>query len=410
MRTRYLETDLAALCFGTRKMAFVSGPRQCGKTTMARALLAQRGAGAYFNWDDIVFRRAWAKAPADLVPRGVADRTPLLALDEIHKERRWKTTLKGLFDTLTMPCDIVVTGSARLNVYRKGSDSLAGRYFHFRLHPFSLGELAGSPPPGPDAFFAGLFSREVVGSGMATRVAVERFGDLLRFGPFPEPLFRQSDRVARLWRDTRRAQVLREDLRDLSRTSEIGRIELMTALLPERVGSPFSVNALREDLEVAHDTVTRWMTYLKELYYVFEVKPFSGRMARALKKEGKIYFWDFAEAPAGGPRQENLVATHLLKACHFWTDTGHGSFELHYLRTKEKQEIDFLITRDGVPWLPVEVKGTSSQLSPAWRTFLPRLECRGGIQLGTDIATRESVVAGVPVRHMDRVEFLSRLP
>jgi predicted AAA+ superfamily ATPase len=163
---------------------------------------------------------------------------------------------------------------------------------------------------------------------------------MMVLGPFPEPLFSQHARKARLWRQTRREIIIREDLRDISRIPELSRIELLVSLLPERVGSLFSINSVREELEVSHETVKRWLTYLKELYYLYEVKPFHRSIPRALKKEGKIYFWDFSEVENNANRFENLVANHLLKACHYWTDTGHGSFELMYLRNKEKQEID----------------------------------------------------------------------
>ena len=141
MKNRYLENIIDEFCFGNQKMAFVSGPRQCGKTTFAKMLLDSRKSEAYFNWDNINFRRTWVKNPSEIIPEKKG-KTPLVVLDEIHKDRRWKRNLKGVYDTLAEPCDILVTGSARLNVYKKGSDSLLGRYFHFRLHPFSLRELS----------------------------------------------------------------------------------------------------------------------------------------------------------------------------------------------------------------------------------------------------------------------------
>jgi hypothetical protein len=209
----------------------------------------------------------------------------------------------------------------------------------------------------------------------------ENLASLMACGPFPEPLFGQDARAAKLWRQTHDQVVVREDLRDISRLPDLGRLELMTALLPERVGSLFSVASLREDLEVSFDTVRRWTAYLKELYYTFEVKPWSRSIPRSLRREGKIYLWDYAAVPTEAARFENLVASHLLKACHFWTDTGEGAFELFYLRNKEKQEIDFLIVRDGVPWLPVEAKLTDTEPSPNWRKFAGLLPCKRGLQV-----------------------------
>lgn len=224
-------------------MAFISGPRQCGKTTLAKMMASSRSSSRYYNWDDIEFRRLWTKTPKGVIPGGPG--LPILVLDELHKDKRWKRTLKGVYDTLERPCDILVTGSACLNVYQKGSDSLLGRYFHYRLSPFSLREMQRS--------------------------------------------------------DSR---------------------------LPEKVGSPFSTNAMREDIEVAHDTLKRWISWLKELYFLFEIEPYSKRIARSLKKEGKIYMWDYSEVRDPGARFENLVAHHLLKACQFWTDTGEGDKEV----------------------------------------------------------------------------------
>jgi predicted AAA+ superfamily ATPase len=301
----------------------------------------------------------------------------MVVLDEIHKDRLWKRNLKGLFDTSTSPCDFLVTGSARLNVYRRGSDSLLGRYFHFRLHPFSLREMGRADVLAPEAALKALFNRAVKRS----RRAEDNLDALMAYGPFPEPLFEQDKRAANLWRRNHERIVIREDLRDISRLPDLGRLELMAALLPERVGSLFSVASLREDLEVSFDTVRRWTTYLKELYYVFEIKPWSRRIPRSLRREGKLYLWDYSAVQNAGARFENLVASHLLKACHFWTDTGEGEFELRYLRNKEKQEIDFLIVRDSVPWLPVEVKLSDTEPSPSWRKFADLLPCGHGLQI-----------------------------
>lgn len=377
MTERSLSQWIETLAFSAHKIALVSGPRQAGKTTLGRMLLAQRGTGSYENWDDVRFRRHWAKDPADIVPSGGGRTTPLLVLDEIHKERQWKRRLKGLYDTLSSPCDILVTGSARLNVYAKGSDSLLGRHLSFRLHPFSIRELSGPEVLGPDDMMRALFAR-------SRRTAASDEGNLrslMFYGPFPEPLLAQDVRKARLWRRNREQLIVREDLRDLSRLPELGRIEMMTALLPERVGGLFSQTSLAGDLESSIPTIRRWMAYLKELYYLFEIRPYSRRIARSLRQQGKVYLWDFAAVQDEAARFENLVAFHLLKTCHFWTDTGEGSFELQFVRNKEKQEIDFLIVRDNEPWLPVEVKSGDATPSPNWSKFAPMLPCKRGLQL-----------------------------
>ncbi|OVE74350.1 hypothetical protein BVX94_00640 [bacterium B17] len=407
MKKRYLSENIRDLCFGENKMAFVSGPRQCGKTTLAKSLLKDRkNHGTYFNWDESNFRRAWVKDPNSIVPEGKASTVPLLILDEIHKDRRWKRTLKGVYDTLIAPCDILVTGSARLTVYKKGSDSLQGRYYHFRLHPLSLRELHDASAVLPADFMENLFSR----SKKTRNGADKDLKDLMKYGPFPEPLLAQDARKARLWRQNRREIIVREELRDISRIPELSRIELMVSLLPERVGSLFSINSVREDMEVSHETIKRWLTYLQDLYYLYEVKPYHKSIPRALKKEGKIFFWDFGEVEDKAARFENLIANHLLKACHQWTDTGWGKYELFFLRNKEKQEIDFLVLKDGKPWLPVEVKLSDTKPSAHWRKFLPLLPCNKGIQVVMKRHWEKHEIAGKDLLVTGAAEFLDYLP
>ena len=377
MKARSLAQPVKELAFAGQKIALMSGPRQCGKTTLAKMLLRGRKVGVYRNWDQLEFRREWARSPSAVIPPPSGKEVPLVILDEIHKDRRWKRNLKGVFDTLEAPCDILVTGSAHLAVYMKGSDSLLGRYMRFRLHPFSVGELQGPDVLEPDEAMDALFGRR----RRPTKALRGSLEALMAYGPFPEPLLAQEVRRARLWRRNREELVIREDLRDLSRLPELGRVEMMTALLPERVGAPFSLASVGRDIEASVHTVKRWLDYLKQLYYLFEVKPYSRSIPRSLRREGKIYLWDYAGIPDTAARFENLVACHLLKACHFWTDTGHGQFDLHYLRDKEKREIDFLIVRDGRPWLPVEVKQTDATPSENWKWFTRFLTCRRGLQL-----------------------------
>lgn len=376
MKKRYLENIVDEFCFSNHKMAFVSGPRQCGKTTFAKMLLGKRNSQAYFNWDNLQFRRLWAKNPSEIIPENDR-RTPLVVLDEIHKDRRWKRNLKGVYDTLGSPCDILVTGSARLNVYKKGSDSLLGRYFHFRLHPFSLRELSNPSPSSPEDLILRLFDRSLI----KKKRWRQDCNDFLEFGPFPEPLLNQNVKQARAWRKQRHDLIIREDLRDISQIPELARIEMLAALLPERIGSLFSINSLVRYLEVSHATVKTWLEYLKVLYFIFDVKPWQKRIPRSLKKEGKIYLWDYSEVDDKAARFENLVACHLLKACDYWNDGGEGDFALYYLRNKEKQEIDFLIVKDGLPWLPVEVKLSDAAPSENWSRFLSLIGCKYALQV-----------------------------
>lgn len=377
MRHRHLTHALQALCFADHKVAMVSGPRQCGKTTFAKMLLRQRTDGRYCNWDQAEFRRLWVKSPSAIVPDSRDGGTPLLILDEIHKDRFWKRNLKGVFDTLERPCDILVTGSARLDIFRRGSDSMLGRYFPFRLHPFSMRELEFHDVLRPDAMLDALFSRALQPPRSSSRL----LDDFMSYGPFPEPFLKSDSRFATRWRQTHSRDVIREDLRDISRIHDLGRVELLASLIPERVGAGLSLKGLTEDLEISFDVLNRWLMYLKAVYSIFEVKPYSKRIPRSLKREGKVYLWDYAGVHNRAARFENLVAHHLLKTCHYWTDTGEGQFDLMYLRNKEHQEIDFLIVRDNKPWLPVEVKLSESDPSTNWKRFAPLLPCTRGLQI-----------------------------
>ncbi len=378
IKERYLENAIKEICFSSGKMAFISGARQSGKTTLAKQLLKQRHAGCYYNWDEIKFRRLWTKDPSSLVPALTTHPVPVIILDEIHKAKSWKKNLKGVYDTLELPCDILVTGSARLNVYRKDSDSLLGRYYHFQLHPFSLHELLRNKQHiDHNHLIEALFNRSI----NVTRAAKEYLPLLLKFGPFPEPLLAGSERTLNLWRRNRVEKIIREDLRDLSHLPELSQVEMLASLLPERAANPLSITALSEDLEVSYTTVKRWLSYLAELYYYYELKPYAKSLPRAIKKEGKLYLWDWSEIENDALRFENLVALHLLKYCHYLTDTGFGNFDLRYLKNKEKKEIDFLLLKDNKPWLPIEVKLNKDKLSDNWRVFLPRIRCSHGIQV-----------------------------
>ncbi|OGT40607.1 MAG: hypothetical protein A3E81_03760 [Gammaproteobacteria bacterium RIFCSPHIGHO2_12_FULL_36_30] len=359
-------------------MAFVSGPRQCGKTTMAKSLLKQRGVGAYYSWDEVKFRRQWTKDPSGILPKMEHDEKPLIVLDELHKAKLWKRNLKGLYDTDGEAYDILVTGSARLNVYRKGSDSLMGRYYNFRLHPFSVAELLKEKYfLEPDYLIQALLSQHKTSS----RESIEKLDLLFKFGPFPEPLFSANQRTLNLWQRNRIEKIIREDMRDLSRLPELSQVEMLASLLPERIAQPLSIQSLSEDCEVAYTTIKRWLNYLNELYYCYNLKPFMKSLPRAIKKEGKLYLWDWSEVNNPGARFENLIASHLLKYCDYLTDSGVGNFELRYARNKEKQEIDFIILRDKKVFLPIEAKISDEQPSHIWSKFLTQLNCDVGIQV-----------------------------
>ena len=338
---RYLEPAVRESL--KRHMAFVGGPRQVGKTTLALGLLGRNATEqhpAYLNWDH-------PGVPPGLRRAELPPGQPLIVLDEIHKYARWRNLLKGIYDTEKSRLKIIVTGSARLDYYRKGGDSLAGRYRYFRLHPFSLRELSRSP----------------------SRADLDT---LLKFGGFPEPLFAQSDAAHRIWRRNRLSRVVREDLRDLEHVREISLVEHLTDLLPSKVGSPLSVRSLREDLQIDHKTAERWLQILENLYVCFRVSPYGPPRVRAVKKERKLYLWDWSSVEDAGPRFENLVASQLLKYCHWIEDTEGHDMELRYLRDTDRREVDFVVLKDRRPLFAVECKSGEKAISPAVRYFAER--------------------------------------
>ena len=292
----------------------------------------------------------------------------LVVLDELHKDRRWKTRLKGVFDIAGPGDGLIVTGSARLDLYRRGGDSLLGRYLPYRLHPFSVGETARAIEP--DQL-------------LSTTVPRHHLEDLLRLGGFPEPLFGGSELKARRWSRLRLERLLQEDVRDLRAVEDLSGLRVLADLLPERVGSLLSINALREDIGVAFGTVRAWIQVFEALYHCFLIKPWSKRVHRAVHAVPKLYLYDILSIPASAhsARLENLTALHLLKACHYWTDAAYGDFDLRFVRDKEQREVDFLVTRDGKPWCLIECKSNDTQPSPALLRFRDQLAVPRAFQL-----------------------------
>ncbi len=402
---RYLAGEVERLLREERKMAFVAGPRQVGKTTLARALLGEVGQGGnYFNWDVESQRRAILARPEGFWSAAPAGRHARVALDEIHKYPRWKRFLKGLYDAAGSEAEIIATGSGRLDVYQRGGDSLFGRYGLYRLHPFTLGEILAPDRGGvraPGALWREAMEPPPAGAGRA-------LADLERFTGFPEPLFAASESRLRRWRRARRHLILREDLRDLTRIRDIGLVETLAALLPERVGSPLSLNALSEDVGVAFGTVRTWVETLARLYYLFEIRPYAGRLARALRREAKIYLFDYSEVADPGARFENMVAVHLRKLVDAWNDWGLGDFELHYVRDKEKREADFLIAESRRPFLLAEAKLSAQAPSPHLRYFHERLKPAHAALISREEPSRGPASVG-GIRVLGAARFLSRL-
>ncbi len=333
-------------------MLFLSGPRQVGKSTSAQRVGAQFPPVRYLSWDEEKSRQwilAGQQALADeLGLDSLQVSRPLCVFDEMHKYAEWKNFLKGFFDLYQDRVRILVTGSARLDVYRRGGDSLMGRYFPYRMHPLSLGELAH--PQMPQEWF-----HPPGDLGMST------LDKLLEHGGFPEPFTTADPAFTRRWRNTRADLLFREDLRDGSNLQDLARVRLLATLLEARAGQLSSYSSLAGEVRVASDTIRRWTEILETFYYCFTIKPWHKNLARALRKEPKFYLWDWSGIQEPGARFENLVASALQKTVHAWTDLGKGDFGLFFLRDKEKREVDFLLVREGSPWILVEAKTSASQ-------------------------------------------------
>lgn len=342
-----------------RQMAFVSGPRQVGKTTTCRGFTP---GVHYYSWDDLSHRTMIVQGPAVLADtlglNHLMETAPFVLFDEIHKYGKWKSFIKGMFDSYSDRVRIVVTGSSRLDVFKKGGDSLMGRYFLYHLHPLSLAEVI-SPE---------LSETEI--RPPASQAAEDILPRLLKYGGFPEPFLKASSRFSIRWNGLRQQQLFREDLRDTSRVQEIGQIEILAELLKAQAGHQTSYASLARKVNISVDTAKRWLTTLSAVHYCYLVRPWTKNVTRSLLKEPKVYLWDWSLVDDEGSRYENLVAGHLYKAVQFWNDRGLGVYGLHYLRDKSGREADFVVTKNNAPWFLVEAKlSAGKEISEALRYY-----------------------------------------
>jgi uncharacterized protein len=322
-----LSQDLA------EKRVFLGGPRQVGKTTLAKSL---GGPESYMNWDDGRDRQNILKYN---LPK--AD---LWIFDEIHKYKKWRNFVKGLFDKRQKDQKILVTGSARLDLYRRGGDSLQGRYHFLRLHPFTLDELGHSS---------------------------SHLEQLYELGGFPEPLFKSRKMSADRWSQEYRQRLLQEDISSIEQVQDLGTMELLLMRLPDLVGGTLSLNSLREDLQVSHRAVKSWLDIFERCYGIFRLSSFGGPTIKAVKKEQKHYHFDWNLISEAGPRFENMMAVHLLKWCNFLQDTTGKDLVLNYYRDLNQREVDFVVTLRRKPILFIEAKSSFQEVSPHLK-FLKR--------------------------------------
>ena len=340
-----------------RQMVFLSGPRQVGKTTIAKTF-----ASDYLNWEEketrmLILKGAKAVGKALSLDEG-RDAGKTLVFDEIHRYQKWKTFLKGFFDIYEKSVRIFATGSAKMDVYKRGGDSMMGRYFPYRIHPLSTAELLATSIPD---------ERLIVRP--PKELAASEWDALLKFGGFPEPFTARQTRFLRKWRALRMEQLFSQDIRDLTKTVEIDQIEALATILANRTGEQLVISSLAHEVTASEPTIKKWVSILKSLYYGFTVKPYYKNIESSIRKTPKWYLRDWSGIADPGKRAETFVACHLLKAVECWTDLGFGDFDLFYVRDRKKREVDFLVTKDKVPWFLAEVKSASEALSGSLAFF-----------------------------------------
>jgi predicted AAA+ superfamily ATPase len=327
-----------------RKLVVITGARQAGKTTLARQLMPGFETAQYLNWD----------VPADrtlIAGNAWSPKSGLVVFDEIHKMKDWKSFLKGAWDGRSPGQAMLVTGSARMDTFRQGGESLAGRYFNWRLHPFSVRELVQTRGISP----------------------ADALSLLLERGGFPEPCLASSATEADRWRAQYATDLIREDVLDFSRVHEVRTLQLLFNMLRERVGSPIKVSALAQSLQVSPSTVARYLDILEALYIVFRVTPWHRDVSRSLLKEAKVYFSDTGLVIGdAGAKLENAVAAMLLKHCHHRQDAEGKAVALHTIRDKERHEIDFVLADGDTVSDLIEVK----RADPVPSAYLHRMAQR----------------------------------
>lgn len=368
---RYLSPYIAR--DSARKIVLLSGPRQSGKTTLTKSLFSNFD---YLNYDAAEDREAILKKRWKRDVEGVL-------FDELHKMPSWKRWLKGIYDTEGNNPHLLVTGSANLETFRKVGDSLAGRYFQYRLHPVDIKE----------------------GVTCWRNNAQEVFERLMTCSGFPEPFLEGNSAFYRRWQKSHLDIILRQDLLDMYSVRSIKSIEILTELLASRVSGSISYRNLAHDLEVDPKSIKYWLELLENIYAIFRVTPYHHNIARSLLKEPKVYFHDFARIADIGARLENLVASALLKEIQFAEDVYGYKGKLHYLKTKDGAEIDFLVVIDGKPLLAMEVKTTDDEPAKNFRLFQQFIRDIPYIQLVLNPRREFDSPTGVQVRRL--VDYLA---
>lgn len=363
----------------TNKMIFLTGPRQIGKTTFARMWLESIGyEDMYFNWDDPSVMIEYRKNPLyfrNVIDERVNDMPVSLVFDEIHKHTDWRDILKGLYDTNWERIRLLVIGSARLGFVRKSGDSLLGRYFSYQMFPLGLPEVVGDFSyvihDDHPFFDAEHFIR--MARNIDTKAFIEGLEHLLKFGGFPEPFLKGSERFHRRWQNDYKTLLSKEEVRDFSRIQDIKGLETMVEILPTKVGSKLSISSLVNVLNVSHKTIANWIEVLNGVYLIFTISPWHRNIKRSIIKEKKLYFFEWPLLSDKGSRFENFLAVNLVRMAARFTEVGLGTFDIYYIRDKEKREVDFTLVKDNEPIALFEAKFSGTGISKAGKYYSNKL-------------------------------------
>lgn len=380
-----------------KKMVMIAGPRQCGKTTLAKTIAKKYTKNfAYYNWDIEADKRL-------IMHTELNANAQLWVLDELHKFRKWRNWLKGLFDQHHPEHAFLITGSAQLETFSRGGDSLQGRYYRHRLHPLTLAELIR---PNKISSWPEIFNVSVTVNASAQKT----LHDLLKLGGFPEPYFSQSAKEAARWRLAYGARIVREEIRSLEQVQNLDGMELLFDRLPVTIGSPLSINSLREDLQVAFETTRNWLNIFERLYAIFRISPFGAPRIRAVKKEQKLYFWDWGRVDNEAARLENLIAVHLLCFVHWQEDVEGEKWDLRYFRDKQGHEVDFILLHKNQPLCAIEVKTDDRPLDSNLKYLLERVKIPHAFQLSLGSKDfHPPKINGCKIRIMPAYRFLGQL-
>ena len=406
MLDRALYTAIWSELSAEKSMVFLAGPRQGGKTTLARSLSESYANKLYFNWDIATDKRRLIENPhffEDVVRRDSS--RPLVILDEIHKYKHWKNYLKGVYDRFHTEFQFLVSGSGRLDLFMKGGDSLAGRYSLMHLWPLTLAELHNA------GVSFEVFSRNPIQPHADQAAAIQSTWErLAHTSGFPEPYLSGKKASYRRWAAAYHRQLVREDIRDMTDVKHVDDMEILFSLLPSRVGAPLSIPSLATDLKTAYNTIKSWLGIFERFYLTFSLSPWTPQIARSIHKERKTYLFDYAGIEDLAAKFENMVALELFRAVSNWNDMGWGNFSLHYIRTKEGREVDFLVSQNRKPMFLIETKTADDTPSPNLIGFQKALGVPAAQLLDRGDAFKKASPAGYPLLTAPAVFWLPRLP